>query len=261
MEVTRLRDLKISARDQLMLDPRTIIIEKGYNPRNYRLPENHAHLDSLKESIRAVGVLQPLLVRFDPQEKAAVLVDGECRLKAVLELIEAGVEIESVPTIQVPGNNAADRLVLTLTANTGKPLSKWEAGGAFRRFVSYGWEKEKIAEKLGFSLRYITEALELADAPDEVKQLLSERAVTPALALDHIRKSGAGAVMTLRASVGEAHKDGKQTAKKSHQPGRSLKGLVLALLKGVEEETLTNESYEFVEVNRKRLIKLAEAVR
>ena len=39
-EVTRLRDLKTSARDQLMIDPRIILIDDSFNPRNYDLPEN-----------------------------------------------------------------------------------------------------------------------------------------------------------------------------------------------------------------------------
>ena len=76
-EVTRLRDLKVSARDQLMLAPGDIHIEDGHNPRDYALSENHAHLESLKASIKVNGVLQPLLVRFDPITKSAVLVDGE----------------------------------------------------------------------------------------------------------------------------------------------------------------------------------------
>jgi ParB-like chromosome segregation protein Spo0J len=71
------------------------------------------------------GVLQPLLVRFDPQQQCAILNDGECRLRAVLELIEEGVEIATIPILQVQGGNETERLVIALTANTGKPLSKW----------------------------------------------------------------------------------------------------------------------------------------
>ena len=104
--ITRLRDLKVSARDQLMIDPRIIVTDDGHNPRNYNLPENHAHLDALTVSIRENGTLVPLLVRYDAARRAAILVDGECRLRANLELIAEGVEIETVPTIQVPGGNA-----------------------------------------------------------------------------------------------------------------------------------------------------------
>jgi len=222
-EVTRLRDLKTSARDQLMIDPRIIIIDDGQNPRNYDLPENHDHLDELKRSIRENGVLVPLLVRYDAERKAAVIVDGECRLRAVLELITEGVEIETVPTIQVPGGNESDRLLTSITANTGKPLSKWELGGAFQRLYKFGWAEEKIATKTGYTDRFIREAMELADAPDEIKRLLSSQAVTPSLALAELRANGAAAVETLKAAAVAAQSTGKKgPAKRAKAKSKSL---------------------------------------
>ncbi len=227
-EPSRLRDIKVSARDLLMIDPRNIAIEKGHNPRNYYLPENRAHLDELKASIKASGTLVPLLVRWDVEAKQAVLVDGECRLRANLELIEEGVEILAVPTSQVQGGNEADRLITSLTANTGKPLSKWEIGTAFQRLIGFGWDAEKIAEKMGYSSRYVNESLELSDAPEDVKKLLSEQAVTPSLALQHIRSDGAGAGEKLKEKVAKARakspkKAGKVTAKRE----RKAKGVTL----------------------------------
>ena len=193
-----------------MIDPRIIIIDDGHNPRDYNLPENHAHLDALKRSIRENGTLVPLLVRFDPARKAAVLVDGESRLRANLELIAEGVEIDTVPTVQVAGGNESDRLLIAITANTGKPLSKWELGGAFQRLYNHGWSHEKIATKTGYKETFIVESMELADAPDEVKQLLSSQAVTPALALSELRTNGAAAVTTLQAIATEHKATGKQ---------------------------------------------------
>jgi ParB/RepB/Spo0J family partition protein len=263
-EITRLRDLKLSARDQFMLDPKIITVEKNFNVRNYRLPENHAHLDELKASIKANGVLQPIMVRFDAATKSAVLVDGECRLRATLELIAEGIPIEGIPAIQVPGTNEAERLIISLTANTGKPLSKWESGNAFQRLVRFGWDIPKIAERLGFSERFIKESMELSDAPDEIKVLLSERAVTPSLALDHIRKSGTGAVMTLRGKVEDAKAKGHKTAKRPKQPPkaeRNIMTLVRALLADVTQSTLDNAEFQFVEVKRKKLVAVAEFVK
>ena len=220
--VKRLRDLKTSARDQLMIDPRIILIDDSFNPRNYDLPENHAHLDALKRSIRENGVLVPLLVRFDAARKAAVLCDGECRLRSVLELIAEGVEIETVPTIQVPGGNESDRLLTAITANTGKPLSKWEIGGAFQRLYNFGWSEEKIATKTGYTDRFIREAMELADAPEEIKQLLSSQAVTPSFALAELRANGAAAVETLKAAANAAQSSGKKGPAKRAKKSKSL---------------------------------------
>lgn len=221
-EVTRLRDLKTSARDQLMIDPRIILVDDNFNPRDYTLPENHAHLDELKRSIRENGVLVPLLVRYDAARKAAVLNDGECRLRAVLELIAEGVEIETVPTIQVSGGNESDRLLIAITANTGKPLSKWEIGGAFQRLYKFGWAEEKIALKTGYTDRFIREAMELADAPEEIKQLLSSQAVTPSFALAELRANGAAAVETLKAAAVAAKSSGKKGPAKRAKKSKSI---------------------------------------
>lgn len=213
-EITRLRDLKISARDQLMIDPRIIVREKGHNPRDFTLPENREHLDNLKTSIRELGTLQPLLVRYDPGTQSCILVDGECRLRANLELIKEGVEIPAVPTIQVQGGNEADRLIVALTANTGKPLSQWELGISVRRLQALGWEVADIAVKMGKSVRFLNDAIQLSDTPQEVKRLLSEGTVTPALALAHARKSGDQAGVTLRKALEEAQAKGKKKATK-----------------------------------------------
>jgi ParB-like chromosome segregation protein Spo0J len=72
-------------RDQIMFDPRIIVVEDGHNPRDYTIPENRAHLDDLKASIRENGTISPLWIRWDAENRAAVLVDGECRLRANLD--------------------------------------------------------------------------------------------------------------------------------------------------------------------------------
>src|ERR1700677_550148 len=267
--VTRLRDLKTSARDQLMIDPRIIVVDEGHNPREYALAENRAHLDELKRSIRENGVLIPLLVRYDAARKAAVIVDGQCRLMATLELIAEGVEIDTVPTIQVPGGNESDRLLTAITANTGKPLSKWELGTAFQRLYKFGWDEKKIATKTGYEERFIREGMELADAPEEIKQLLSSQAVTPSLALAELRANGAAAVQTLQAAAKAVQSSGKKgPAKRSKAPANASKAAtsapaaapkaaippssvtkaILALMDGVAGEDALDESPDAVGV-------------
>ena len=224
----RLRDLKTGARDMFSIPPSMICVEEGHNPRNYSLPENRAHLDELKRSIAQVGVLSPLWVRFDVpstgEKKTAVLVDGECRLRAVLELIAEGTEIRSVPVIQVEGKSETERLLLAITANTGKPLSKWELGGAFQRLYGKGLSHEEIATKTGYLEAFIVQCIELADAPDEVKQLLSSQAITPALALSELRTNGAAAVQTLQTIANEHKASGKKgAAKRAKAPVKAAK--------------------------------------
>ena len=271
-EITRLRDLKIGARDMFTLPLDAIVTEDNFNPRNYRLPENRDHLDELKRSIAVLGVQVPLLVRFDTETRTAILVDGECRLRAARELAKEGHEIVGIPVIQMQGNNAADRVLTAITANTGKPLSQWEIGGAFRRLIAFGWTEKQVAEKTGYKERFVKQAIELSDAPDDVKYLLSEQAVTPSLALSEIRKRGAGASLVLKAHADAARAAGKKTAKKAKKPSAKAKlepstggaptvlGLLKKLFKGVEVKSLENEEYGLVDVNREAALALYRIV-
>jgi ParB-like chromosome segregation protein Spo0J len=217
---TRLRDLKTQgSRDVFPLPPSMIRVEEGHNPRIFsNVAGNREHIDSLKRSIAEIGVQVPLLVRFDilkPGEtKTAILVDGESRLRAVRELIAEGVEIRSVPVLQVDGKSESERLLIAITANTGKPLYKWELGAAFRRLIRFGWSETDVSKKTGYTARFVSEAVELADAPEEVKILLSEQAVTPSLALATLRSNGSEAVAVLKQRVEVAKTNGQKTAKR-----------------------------------------------
>lgn len=260
-KIERLRDLGSGRRDAIMMDPRIIQIEKDFNPRNYRLPENRAHLDELKASIKMRGVLQPLLVRYDAQQQIAILCDGECRLRAVHELIEEGTQIETIPVLQVQGGNETERLVIALTANTGKPLSQWEIGTAFKRLANFGWSSDKIASELGYSERFVKEAIEITDAPEEVKHLLSEGAATPSLVRYHMRKAGGNLVMTIQDEVTRAKAKGKKTAKRKKATTESkLSSIVRVILKEFTEEQLNDAEYKFIEVPRTKLLKLWQMI-
>lgn len=236
-EINRLRDLKSGARDMFMMDPRIIMITGNENPRDYDLPENREHVDKLKVSIKILGVQQPLWVRFCPVLKCAILMDGECRLRASLELIAEGFDIKAVPVIQKDSGDEASRLIMSLTANTGKPLSKWEDGSAFKKLHNFGHEIADISEKTGHPERYIKESMELADAPQEVKKMLSEGSVTPGLALQTLRKKGGeGAATDLAEKVATAKERAVSGAKK---PAKAKRARIATGVKFSDDDAVT----------------------
>ena len=210
----RLRDIGQGRRDLIYIDPKLIRIEEGWNPRNYVLAENREHLDDLKASIKLYGVLAPLMVRWDREQEQAILIDGECRLRASLELIEEGVEIKAVPVVQESTNDEAQRLVLALSANTGKPLSLLEAGAAYKRLERLQWSRDEIASKLGTTRAKVNTAIEIFEAPIEVKQMVQNGSVTPALAKKAVREKGDKAAADLIQKVEKAKAAGKTTAKR-----------------------------------------------
>lgn len=260
--VKRLRDLSTGRTDLMMIDPKIIKVEAGHNPRDYSLPENRQHLDQLKTSIKEDGVIVPLLIRYDGNNKQAILVDGECRLSAVLELIAEGTPILTVKAIQVEAGNAEQRQIIALQSNTGKALSLWELGTSYKKLLGWGWTPGQIAIKLGVSSQHINNAVDLADASMEVRQLLSTRAVSPQLALQEIRKSGDGAAKVLKAKVKVAKEAGKKTAtvmravkdNEWEKLGRKIYASIEHVLVAMEDNGA--EQYDWLEVSVIHLEKL-----
>lgn len=207
----RFRDMGERSTDMIYVDPKTIVVEEGFNARDFSQPGMAERLDGLAASITEVGVLQPLWVRVDAGK--LILVDGETRLKATLLAISRGAEILTIPAIKVVAGNVAERKLLSLTANTGKPLEKWEAGVAYKQLFGWGWSYESIAKRVGETPRYVGEAIELADTPAEVRAMMAKGEITPRLALKEIRDKGDKAVESLTWKVAEAKAEGKTQAK------------------------------------------------
>jgi len=204
-------------RDYQMIDPRKIDIEPGFNARDYTLPENRAHLDRLKVLLQeSERVEKPIIVRLNRETGRATVVDGECRLRAVLELIAEGVEpftIADMPCYPAPpgSDDLITRSFASLNANEGKPLSKWELGKKYQELYDLNVSIEYIAKKTANTITFVNEAIELANAPEEVKQLLSDAAVTPAEVKRILRSEDIPAeVSALQAAVAEKKARGEK---------------------------------------------------
>lgn len=244
----------------LQIDPQTVKVERGFNARDFTLAENQAHLETLKTSIRTCGVQQPVWVRQDGADGSYFLVDGETRLRAVKDLIKEGVEIKLIPAKIVEGGNEIERKLLSLTANTGKPLSKWEAGTAYRQLEGWGHSHAQIGERVGQTERYVREAIELSNVPQDVKALLSSGKITTRLALKTTREHGSKSAEKLEKAVKQAEAEGKVTAKAPRQTKESdLLKVIHAIYEdcGVEfEEAVKSGEFEHVPVRVALLKKL-----
>ncbi len=217
-------------RDYQMIDPRTIDIEPGFNARDYTLPENRAHLDRLKLLIIAAGrVNDPIIVRLNRETGRATVVDGECRLRSVLELIAENVypfTEADMPCYPAPpgSDDEATRRFASLYANEGKSFSKWELGHGYQSLYDLNISIETIAKKTANSVAFIKECMDLANAPDELKQLLSSQAVSPAEAIRIVRSADVpAAVSTLQAQVKDKQAKGeKGPVKRSKAQTRTI---------------------------------------
>ncbi len=209
-------------------------IEKGHNPRNYELPENRAHLDRLKLTIAKYGVETPVKVRFSGEK--IIIVDGECRWRSCMEILAEDPNnefVKTIPATQEDGNEI-ERLRLAFTSNDGKPLSEWELGNGYKRFIKMGKDVKWIAEELGVTEKNVNTCIELSNAPMAVQEMLSNLSVTPAAAVHAVRVHGDNASFVLKQKVEEAK---QRTAEK---PAAKKKGKTPAAPKPVGREKKSN---------------------
>lgn len=137
------------------------------NPRQPRHHIDEASLQELEISIRAQGVLQPLLVR--PRDDGYELIAGERRFLASKR---AG-----LATVPVVVRHLDDRFVLeaSLVENLQRedldPIDEALGYQALMEELSY--TQEKIAERVGKDRTTITNALRLLTLPQSVQELVS----------------------------------------------------------------------------------------
>jgi ParB family chromosome partitioning protein len=130
-------------------------------------------LSELAESIREHGVLQPLLVRA--AETGYELIAGERRLRAARA---AG--LKDVPVILM---EAADNdvLELALVENVQREdLNVMEEAEAYGVLAdTFGLTQEQIAQRVGKARASITNTMRLMGLPEDVKQMVAARALSP----------------------------------------------------------------------------------
>lgn len=138
---------KTTKNNYYKVDPRSIVVVENFNSRI------DFAIDELKESIKLNGVKNPISVipfkEEDGTEKYR-LVDGERRYRAVMSLLEEGVDIKRVPCLFLSKSLKPEELLMEqILRNEGKRFSEYEYAIAFRKFEDLGYSPKETIEKLG----------------------------------------------------------------------------------------------------------------
>lgn len=140
------------------------------NPEQPRLAYDEATLDELAASIREHGVLQPILVR--PTDGGRYqLIAGERRWRASKIATRA-----TIPAL-VEDIDDDTALEISIIENLQREdISPLDEASMYDRMVrEHGYSIRKLAEKLGKDKGYLENRLRLADAPPEIRALVSVR--------------------------------------------------------------------------------------
>ncbi len=140
------------------------------NPENPRLLFEESALDDLAASIREHGVLQPILVRPFGHDQYQ-LVAGERRWRAARQ---AG--LDTVPALVEELDDDAALEIAVIENLQREDLSPLEEATMYEKMVrDHGYSIRKLAQKLGKDKGYLENRLRLADAPEEIRALVSVR--------------------------------------------------------------------------------------
>jgi ParB/RepB/Spo0J family partition protein len=140
------------------------------NPENPRLLFEESALEELAASIREHGVLQPILVRPIGREQYQ-LVAGERRWRAARL---AG--LATIPALIEELDDDAAMEIAVIENLQREDLSPLEEATMYEKMVTeHGYSIRKLAQKLGKDKGYLENRLRLADAPEEIRALVSVR--------------------------------------------------------------------------------------
>lgn len=138
------------------------------NPAQPRLSYEEESLAELADSIREHGVLQPILVR--PVGPKFELIAGERRWRA-----SALAERATIPAIVVEFDEETALEASIIENLQREDVSPLEEAAMFRKMTDLGYSVRQLAQKIGKDKGYVENRIRLAEAPPEIRELVSLR--------------------------------------------------------------------------------------
>ena len=123
-------------------------------------------LSELSDSIRQNGVLEPILVKANPQTGIWMIIAGERRWRASNL---AG--LKEIPCIELDIDDQSIAEIALIENMQRKDLTVWEeSDGLAYLSKKFGYTHEEISKKIGKSRTTVTECMAIAGIPDDVRQ-------------------------------------------------------------------------------------------
>jgi len=142
------------------------VYELDSNPFQPRRDFDEAEINSLADSIREHGLLQPVLVRRVDQRYQ--LVAGERRLRAA---VKAGWSQVPAQVIEADDRQAAELAIVENLQR--KDLNALEKAASFQQYLQrYGSTQDELAARLQIDRSTVSNLIRLLELPEEVQQAL-----------------------------------------------------------------------------------------
>lgn len=197
----------------------TLPLERIREKPGFNLRRPGPAMEANIEALRAMYVngkaqfLPPLVVRLTPGETVAYIVEGHQRYQAAMRAATLdGVEIRGLPCISSPrGMDANELTAIIYTSQSGLKLTTLEKVDGIKRMLGGGWTMDQIAKNINVSTQAIQNWLTVAEAPQEIQDMVSAGQVAPTEVVKLIREEGeVAATATLQLAVEEVKAAGKE---------------------------------------------------
>lgn len=212
---------KTTRKDVLYIDPNLLTVDEGFNTR-FDLGD----IDELKNSIIENGVRIP--IRGYKEGEKYVVIDGHRRTIATLKAIAEGNDIARVPFISEKKRTMEERIFDILLSNDGKPLTSIELGETYRRLKDYGYTYTEIANKIGKTVKSVSDLVLVAESSKELKELIKGGDISATLVFE-IKKSMGNdelAEKIIKDKVAEKKETFKDEQKKQKVTKKDIKNII-----------------------------------
>ena len=148
------------------------IIKNKYQPRKNFAKDS---LEELTNSIRARGIVQPIIVRkSDDHIDKFEIVAGERRWQAAQN---AG--LHEVPVVVIKADNLKSLEFAIVENVQRKDLNPIEEAEGYKKLIDdFGYDQDKVSKFIGKSRSHISNFLRLLTLPEKIKKLISEEKLT-----------------------------------------------------------------------------------
>lgn len=195
------------------------------NPAQPRRSFDETELSELTDSIRARGVIQPLIVRPDPASPGRYeIVAGERRWRAAQRA-----RLHDVPVI-LRDYTDTEVLEVAIIENIQRAdLNPIDEAAAYRQLMDrFGHSQDQLAAALGKSRSHVANQIRLLSLPEEIQRYLTEGRLTAGHAralIGHPRcLELARRAISDRLSVREVERLARQPAPGAGRPGSAAGG-------------------------------------
>ncbi len=153
------------AQDKIQLVHAGFLKPSKHNP---RVMKDASSFEELRESIKAKGILDPLIAR--PDGDFYEIVCGHRRAQAAKEL-----KMETVPCIVREYSDEEAREVALIENLQRSSIHPLDESDAFRHLLTDSLQIEKVAARVGKPVRYVLQRLRLAELEPKIRKAFAER--------------------------------------------------------------------------------------